>query len=597
MKNVVLLTIDSFTANGLNDSKYGRTAMPFFKELIQKGIYAENHYTQGPHTEFGIQSLLTGMDTLDDSASLRSLVYAKKTIYDYFHEAGYGLSAITWPSNFYPKRFQGIIKDYFTQGDSFILTLFWRLKYYAELFQNGGIQEQDYVDLIGCFTDSFNSYLNFLNVDAHDSSAYELTQTRIRNIDLAKRYAVVKEEYEIFLQDKRKYVVDILNNGGVLPKILTEDDNATKDEEESIREKLEDLYKDNKSFLRMMKVRQAVNTLFDRRNSGPEMFRGGLELILHRKKPPVLAMMSWRMKSNYTFDLSKQNRQNIDCASLKTQLAFLADLLDKNRNSGKPEFYYFHALSQHDPTQWYSVDQPKEIIQRELDSVKRLMKDTHSYYGYYAYWFGLHYVDNCLKEFFSKLQEKDLFKDTVIVITADHGSSFCMNPNRMAQPFNNCHSELFHIPLFIYDESAQPRTLQGYYTHRDVIPTLMDLCGIQQEFSGRGHSILDEKYVPSVAVSERTPSGAPALLHKDVIYTARNRNYLAEYQVNTFKQFASGQLMEVYDLQKDPEELKNIAGTVDMAKIQDLINAMECRHLQLQANYTQWLKTDMGNRE
>ena len=597
MKNVILLTIDSFTAQALDDKKYGQTAMPFFKELMEKSIYAKNHYTQGPHTEFGLQSLMTGMNTLDNSASLRGLVYAKKTIYDYFHEAGYGLSVVTWPSNFYPKRFQGIIKDYFTQGDSFILTLFWRLKYYVELYQKQEIQEQDYIDLIGCFSDSFNSYLNFLNIEAHDERAYALTKLRIHSLDLRNRYAIVKKEQEKFLQDKRKYVVDILENDGCLPECLTVDDNATQEEEESLHEKLEELYQENKRFLQTMKIKQAVGTLFDKRNSASEIMRAVFDMVIHREKPLVLRMMNWRIKSNDTFRLSKQNRQNIDCTSLKTQLEFLVDILDQNRNNEKPEFIYFHTLSQHDPTQWYSIDKSKEIIQQELEDAKKLIKNTHSYYGQYVYRLGLLYVDNCLKQFFTSLEEKGLLKNTVIVITADHGSSFCNNPNRTAPAFNNCHSELYHIPLLIYGESVQPRTLMGYYTHRDVIPTLMELCGMEIPFYGRGQSILDDSYVPDIALAERTPSGAPALLHKDVIYTARNKRYLVEYEANTFKPFASGRLVEVYDLQKDAEELKNIAKTVDISKIQDLITTMESRHKQLQENYTQWLQTDMGSSE
>lgn len=258
---------------------------------------------------------------------------------------------------------------------------------------------------------------------------------------------------------------------------------------------------------------------------------------------------------------------------------------------------YFHTLSQHDPTQWYSVDKPKEIIQKELDDAKNLIKHTRSYYGQYVYRLGLQYVDNCLREFYQSLQAKNLLKDTIIVITADHGSSFCMNPNRVAQSFNNCHSELYHIPLLIYDETVQPRTLKGYYTHRDVIPTLMELCGMKQPFLGRGHSILDEAYVPEIALSERTPSGAPALLHKDAIYTARNKSYLVEYQANIFEPFESGKLQEVYDLIKDPHELKNLAEQIDKKQIADLLGVIEHRHMQLRENYTQWLQTDMQDKE
>ena len=170
MKNVVLLTIDSLSAESMRrEKKYGKTVMPFFRKLIANNIYVDKYFSEGPHTEFGLQAMMTGMHTLDNGGSMRRLVYAEKTIYDYFLEANYKVAKIDWPSNYYPKRLYGKIEDYYTQGDSFNEVIYWRLGYCLELYNQGIMQEEDWVDLIGCFTDSFNSYLNFLDVASHNA--------------------------------------------------------------------------------------------------------------------------------------------------------------------------------------------------------------------------------------------------------------------------------------------------------------------------------------------------------------------------------------------------------------------------------------------
>lgn len=596
MKNVVILTIDSFTAEALHDKNYSKTTMPFFRKLMENSIYAENYYSEGPHTEMGLQAMLTGMDTLDNSASLRRLIYADKTIFDYFYEAGYKLANISWPANYYPKRLYGIIEDYYTQGDSFIEVIYWRLLYYVELYHKGEIKEQDYVDIIGCFTDSFNSYLKFLNTSIHSEKAYDLAKDRVKDIDFAKRYKDVKREQECFLKNKRRYVENILKNSGMLPEVLLHDDNDPRSEEELIRRKVSKIYRENQVFFNKLKIRQVIDSLIDKRTSFLKLADSFLRYVKHEPHE-YIGQLSARVKQYQAFNIFEQNRKNMDNCSLKTQLHFLIKLLSENKNSQKPYFVYLHALSQHGPTQWLSYDMEVDEIEKELNTAKELMKSNKRYKGYYAYKLGLKYMDNCLKQFFLNIKNNGLLNNTIVVITADHGSSVCMNPLREEPAFNNCHTELFHIPMLIFDSDYKSRRLSGYFTHRDLIPTLLDICKIDLCNIGRGKSMLDSSYCPEIALSERTSSGAPALLHKNAIYTVRNKKYLIEYECSVFKDFSEGTLEYVYDLENDPDELKNIADIIELKEINDLLDYASKRHLQLRQNYANWLKQDVSKLE
>lgn len=588
MKNIIILTIDSLSAEAIYDEQYGRTAMPFLRKLMKEYTCVNNYYSEGPHTELGLQAMLTGMHTLDNGTSVRRLVYADKTIFDYFYEAGYKLANITWPSNYYPKRFYGIIEDYFTQGDSFQEVVYWRLGYCVDLYNRNEIQEQDYNDLIGCFFDSFNSYLKFLNPKQHNANAYVLTKNRIKNVDFSNRYNLVKREYNRFLSNPRCYVVDILKNNGKLPEILAVDDNDSALENELVKEKYLKLYKENKLFFLKLKLKQILGSVFDARVSWLDICRD-LYKILQKKPHDYIRTFNSRINHYKSFTIYEQNREHIDSSSLKTQLDFLSMLLSKNKNSDKSYFVYLHSISQHAPTQWLSYDRSIEEIQEELDNAKALINETSGYNGYYAYRLGQQYVDNCLRKFFKKLDSDGTLDNTVVVITADHGSSYCMNPVRSEQPFNNCHSELYHIPLVICEKNVKC-DITGIYTHKDFLPTMLDIAGIRCEYSGRGNSIFLDSYNPHVALSERTTSGSPSLLHKDIIYTARNCTYLIEYKCNIFKDFSFGKLLHVYDISEDFEELNEINGKINEYVITDLLEAIKHRHEDLQANFNKWLK-------
>ena len=60
---------------------------------------------------------------------------------------------------------------------------------------------------------------------------------------------------------------------------------------------------------------------------------------------------------------------------------------------------------------------------------------------------------------------------------------------------------------------------------------------------------------------------------------------------------SEGILKNVYDLENDPDELKNLANTIDFKEIKDLLGCANKRHIQLSNNYTDWLKRDVSKLE
>ena len=64
--NVVIVLVESFSSDYLNDSVGGKLLMPYLNDLKDKSYYFENIYSQGTHTNQGIISTLYGFPAIFD---------------------------------------------------------------------------------------------------------------------------------------------------------------------------------------------------------------------------------------------------------------------------------------------------------------------------------------------------------------------------------------------------------------------------------------------------------------------------------------------------------------------------------------------------
>ena len=111
-KNVILLVIDSLSADEMEDDRYGASAMPFIQSLKKKSIYVRNFYSEGPHTEAGVRGLLCGIDGLDDNGYMNQYNETPKMIFDHYLDAGYDAYSFTFATNNYPERIRDKVMHY-----------------------------------------------------------------------------------------------------------------------------------------------------------------------------------------------------------------------------------------------------------------------------------------------------------------------------------------------------------------------------------------------------------------------------------------------------------------------------------------------------
>ncbi|MBF0442095.1 MAG: LTA synthase family protein [Oligoflexales bacterium] len=110
-----------------------------------------------------------------------------------------------------------------------------------------------------------------------------------------------------------------------------------------------------------------------------------------------------------------------------------------------------------------------------------LKKEGHGDDNETGYLNTIYYTDKALGEFIRRAEKQPWFKDTVFFITADH--TF---PSYRKFGFLDSHK----IPLVIYAPFLiAPGRIEKPATHLDILPTILDLSGIEFQISTAGKSL------------------------------------------------------------------------------------------------------------
>ena len=176
------------------------------------------------------------------------------------------------------------------------------------------------------------------------------------------------------------------------------------------------------------------------------------------------------------------------------------------------------------------------------------------------------YTDLWIGKLLDFVEQQPWAKNTVIVVTADHGESF--GEKKMYRHAFELWEVLVHVPLFLYVPGAAPREIDARRSHLDRVPTMFDLLGKTPGPELRGKSFRAELHG---ATAE--PRDVLLDLPEDT-YNDRHRALIHD----GFKiiSFGNDRRFEVYDLNTDPGEEKEISKTnPDKAKeMQELYKKM-----------------------
>ena len=155
--------------------------------------------------------------------------------------------------------------------------------------------------------------------------------------------------------------------------------------------------------------------------------------------------------------------------------------------SEAPFFSLVLTMSMHNPYT-KSVEHGFQIADKNLTA------------EYINYLIDCHYTDMQIERFVGDLKRQGLYDQSVIVITADHDA----HPVHLNMKENAVNKEL---PLYIVHGGIDKRNAwTGPCNQLDVYTTLLDMYGIETQWRGLGHSLLNRNYKNSVSEKTQTLS-------------------------------------------------------------------------------------------
>jgi len=165
------------------------------------------------------------------------------------------------------------------------------------------------------------------------------------------------------------------------------------------------------------------------------------------------------------------------------------------------------------------------------------------------------YIDNRLGRLFDHMRDLGLDKNTVVIVTADHGESFG-NHNTIGH--GGLHEPVIHVPLWFHGPGIPAgKTIDGFVRQADIVPTILDLAGVTPdlpyEFSG-------ESLIPAMRGKANVTTEVVCCVECGGQKTRSIRmgkwKYIRAYQGIPRRDRLPER--ELYDLEADPKELDNL---------------------------------------
>ncbi|HHV58711.1 MAG TPA: sulfatase-like hydrolase/transferase [Clostridiaceae bacterium] len=283
------------------------------------------------------------------------------------------------------------------------------------------------------------------------------------------------------------------------------------------------------------------------------------------------------------------------------------DYLRHRRDKDKPFFLWLSYPDPHTPYQapepyasMYNPDTiplpPKDTLENkpERQKVAHLMDamdmaDDDLIKKIRAIHYGMtNAVDDSIGRVLKELEAQNLKESTIIVFTSDHGDS--MGAHGLIQKHNAFYDTITQVPLIIsWPSHIEPQVTDELAELVDIVPTLLDLAGLQSPFGVQGRSLKqflekDSRYTPKeFVVVESGEHGEPMKVsditvrpenpfderyfvwcaYRDAWYGKGKSIRTHQWKLNVYD---NGDV-ELYNLLTDPDELINLGYNKEYAEI------------------------------
>ena len=167
------------------------------------------------------------------------------------------------------------------------------------------------------------------------------------------------------------------------------------------------------------------------------------------------------------------------------------------------------------------------------------------------------FVDGYVGKLIAELKRRDLYDDSLLVFTSDHGEA--LGEHNWWGHKENLYDELLHVPLVIKPPEGDAsralleRVRLELATHIDLVPTLLEMLGLPPLPGQMGRSLLgssSDRVLVAATHQERKPIDGGNQIGEDLVMLRDDRFKLIYHRRQD--------RFEMYDLAADPAELVDV---------------------------------------
>ncbi len=254
--------------------------------------------------------------------------------------------------------------------------------------------------------------------------------------------------------------------------------------------------------------------------------------------------------------------------------------------ANKPFFLFLRHMDPHSP---YLPPRPFERIfygGNEFDPSNKSLEPVYKFKpfcDYFKSWFppgctdkeyiiaqydgALAYMDACIANIFATMDALELWEDTLVVITSDHGET--LHDHECYYDHHGLYECTLRIPLAFIMEGKVPHGLRldDIVQMKDMTPTILELLGIKTKIPFDGRSL-----VPLLRGQQRRPE--PEFYITECTWMRKHGWRTPEWKlIHAIEpDFHFKPEIELYNLLKDPEENHNLA-----SQEPDVVEYLEAR--------------------
>lgn len=227
----------------------------------------------------------------------------------------------------------------------------------------------------------------------------------------------------------------------------------------------------------------------------------------------------------YGYDIESYSASNFNRFALKEM--FFGDISDDKFHDDHDDTYMAKIFNTHGDKPWfkliffvdshYDYKYPKEFTKfkpiPKANETFAINKHTNPEPFLNDYKNSIYYIDNLFAKIIAKVEDKN----TIIVLTSDHGQEFNENKQGFWTHGNNFTKYQAKVPLIVkFPNQKEPKQIHHRTSHVDIIPTIFEYMKVKNDRNdySSGENLLDDKERLLVLQSYK----AKAYFIKDTIY-------------------------------------------------------------------------------